>query len=55
MKVLVVGARRTAARVIRQFRKNPDIEIVTVDARADSFAVESGVIEAVDILEGFTP
>jgi saccharopine dehydrogenase-like NADP-dependent oxidoreductase len=55
MKVLVVGAGRTGARVIRQLRKNPDIEIVTADPRADSFAVEKGVIEAVDILEGFTP
>ena len=55
MKVLVVGAGRTGAHVIRQLRKNPDIEIVTADPRADSFAVKTGVIKAVDILEGFTP
>jgi hypothetical protein len=36
-------------------RKNPEIEIITADPRADSYAVESGAIEAVDILEGFTP
>lgn len=55
MKILVVGAGRTGARVIRQLRKNPDIEIVTADPRPDPFAVETGVIEAVDILESFTP
>ena len=55
MRVLVVGAGRTGARVIRQLRKNPAIEIITADPRADSFAVEEGVIEAVDIQEAFTP
>lgn len=55
MKVLVVGAGRTGARVIRQLQKNPDIEIVTADPRADSYAVRTGAIEAVDIREGFTP
>jgi hypothetical protein len=55
MKVLVVGAGRTGARVIRQLRKNPEIEFVTADPRENAFAVETGVIEAVDIQEGFTP
>lgn len=55
MRVLVVGAGRTGARVIRQLRKNPDIEIITADPRAEAYAVETGLIEAVDILEGFTP
>jgi len=55
MRVLVVGAGRAGARVIRQLKKNPDIEIVTADPRADSYAVEKGVIEAVDIQEAFTP
>lgn len=55
MRVLVVGTGRAGARVIRQLRKNPKIEIVTVDPRADTFAVEEGVIEAVDIQEAFTP
>lgn len=55
MRVLVVGAGRTGARVIRQLRKNPEIEFITADPRADSYAVEEGVIEAVDIQEAFTP
>lgn len=55
MRVLVVGAGRTGAHVIRQLHKNPDIEIVTADPRPDSYAVEQGLIKAVDIPEGFTP
>jgi hypothetical protein len=55
MRVLVVGAGRTGARVIRQLHKNPDIEIITADPRGDSYAVETGLIEAVDISEAFTP
>jgi hypothetical protein len=46
---------RIGARVIRQLRKNPEIEIITVDPRADSYAVAEGLIEAVDIVEAFTP
>ena len=55
MKILVVGTGRTGARVIRQLKKNPDIEFVTVDPRPDSVAVAESLIEAVDIQEGFTP
>ena len=55
MRILVVGAGRAGARVIRQLRKNPEIQIVTVDPRADPYAVEQGLIESPDILEAFTP
>ena len=55
MRVLVVGAGRAGARVIKQLRKNPIIEIITVDPRADIYAVEQGIIESVDIQEAFTP
>ena len=55
MRILVVGAGRSGARVIRQLKKNSNIEIMTVDPHADSFAVEEGLIEAVDIREAFTP
>lgn len=55
MRVLVVGAGHTGARVIRQLRKNPEIEIITADPHADAYAVEEGVIDAVDIQEAFTP
>jgi saccharopine dehydrogenase-like NADP-dependent oxidoreductase len=55
MRVLVVGAGRAGSRVIRQLRKNPAIEIITVDPSADSYAVKQGVIESVDIQETLTP
>jgi len=55
MRVLVIGAGRTGSRVIRQLRKNPRIEIVTADPRPELYAVEKGVIEAVDIRETLTP
>ncbi len=55
MRVLVVGAGRTGANVIRQLQKNPSVEIIVVDPRPDAYAVRHGVIPAVDILEAFTP
>jgi len=55
VRVLVVGAGRTGARVIKQLRKNPEIEIITADSRTDAYSVEEGLIESVDIVEGFTP
>lgn len=55
MRVLVIGAGRTGAKVIAQLKKNPDIEIVTADPREHLFAVEEGVIDHVDIRESLTP
>lgn len=55
MRILVVGAGHTGARVIRQLKKNPNVDFITVDPRPDSIAVEEGLIETVDIQEGFTP
>jgi saccharopine dehydrogenase-like NADP-dependent oxidoreductase len=55
MRVLVIGAGRTGTRVIRQLRKNSAIEIITADPRQELYAVEQGVIAAVDIREALTP
>jgi len=55
MRVLVIGAGRTGARVIRQLQKNPQIEIITADPRQELYAVEQGIIDAVDIRETLTP
>jgi hypothetical protein len=55
IRVLVIGAGRTGARVIEQLRKNPDIAIVTADPRKKLYAVEQGIIDAVDIREALTP
>lgn len=48
MRVLVVGAGMVGARVLRQLKKNPRIEVVTVDPRDRPYAVEQGIIEDVD-------
>lgn len=55
MRVLVVGAGRAGAVVIRQLRKNPDLEVMTVDPRPRPFAVEEGLIDSVDVEETLTP
>lgn len=55
MRVLVVGAGRTGVQVLRQLRKNPNLTIITLDPRPDPFAVQEGLIEAVDLVESLTP
>ncbi len=55
MRVLVVGAGRIGAKVIRQLQKNPAIELVVADPRSKLFAVDEGIIEKVDIQEVITP
>jgi predicted dinucleotide-binding enzyme len=55
MRILVIGAGKTGAQVIRQLRKNPDITIITADPRKELAAVDEGVIEEVDIREALTP
>ncbi len=55
MRVLVYGAGKNGARVIRQLRKNPDLTIITADPRDDLQAVREGLIERVDIREALTP
>jgi len=55
MRVLVIGAGRTGARVIQQLKKNPKIKIVTADPREEIYAVDEGIIASVDIEEMLTP
>ena len=55
MRVLVVGAGRVGARVLRQLRKNPELTVVTVDPREEPFAVTEGVIPFVDYDAELTP
>lgn len=54
-RILVVGAGRTGAGVLRQLQKNPDLTLIVVDAHPEPYAVEQGVIEAVDYQETLTP
>ena len=55
MRVLVIGAGRTGAKVIKQLQKNPAIHIITADPRTRHFAVDETIIEKVDIRENITP
>jgi dTDP-4-dehydrorhamnose reductase len=55
MRVLVIGAGRTGARVIQQLQKNPEIKIITADPREEIYAVDAGIIASVDIEEMLTP
>lgn len=55
MRILVVGAGRTGAEVLRQLFKNPDITVITTDPREKPYAVEKGIISKVDYREAVTP
>lgn len=55
MRVLVVGAGRTGSQVIRQLQKNPELIVLTVDARERPYAVERGDIAEIDYQESLTP
>ena len=55
MLVLVVGAGRVGARVLRQLKKNPALALVTVDPREEPFAVTEEVIQFVDYSAELTP
>ena len=55
MTVLVVGAGKTGAQVLRQLLKNPRIKILTLDPRDEPHAVKKGIIHNVDFKEALTP
>ncbi len=55
MRILVVGAGRTGAKVLRQLQKNPNFTVITADPREKPYAVEKGIIAQVDIREPLNP
>jgi UDP-N-acetylmuramoylalanine-D-glutamate ligase len=55
MRILVVGAGRNGAQVLRQLQKNPGLTVVTIDPRERPYAVERGIIPSVDFQESLTP
>ena len=55
MRVLVVGAGRVGTKVIRQLQKNSNLKVLTADPHDKPYAVQQGVITAVDIQEALTP
>jgi hypothetical protein len=55
MRVLVIGAGRTGAQVLRQLQKNSGLTVIVVDPRERPYAVEQGIIAGVDYRESMTP
>lgn len=55
MRVLVIGAGQTGAKVIEQLRKNPAITVLTADPRPEPKAVRDGLIERPDVTDVITP
>jgi FlaA1/EpsC-like NDP-sugar epimerase len=55
MRIMIVGAGKTGAKVLRQLQKNPAFTLITVDPSQRPFAVREGIIDEVDILEVLTP
>jgi hypothetical protein len=55
MRILVIGAGRTGACVLRQLQKNPALTVLTADAHERPYAVAQGIIPAVDYRESLTP
>lgn len=55
MRVLVCGAGENGVNVIRQLRKNENIEIIVLDPRENPYGLREGIIEKIDIKEALTP
>lgn len=55
MRVLVIGAGKLGIQVIRQLRKNPDLEILVADPHERPEALAEGVIDKVDLRVHVTP
>jgi len=55
MRILVIGAGRTGAQVLRQLQKNPALTVIVADPRDRPYAVEQGVVSGVDYHESLTP
>lgn len=55
MRILIIGAGRTGAKVLRQLQKNPELTVIVVDPHERPYAVEQGIISSVDYRESLTP
>lgn len=55
LTILVVGAGKTGAQVLRQLFKNPRIRVLTLDPRENPQAIKQGILMSVDFTEALTP
>ena len=53
--ILVIGAGKVGAKVLLQLKKNPKIEVKTLDSRETPFAVVEGIIDSVDYIAELIP
>jgi len=49
VRILVVGAGKLGAKVIRQLKKNPELEIVVADPHDDPEALRDGTVDKIDL------
>lgn len=49
MRVLVIGAGKLGVQVLRQLKKNPDLEVVVADPHERPQAVADGLLDKVDL------
>jgi dTDP-4-dehydrorhamnose reductase len=54
LRVLVIGAEKLGAQVIKQLKKMPEVAVVVAERRERPVAVESGVVDKVDIVAHVT-
>lgn len=54
MRIWLIGADATGIKVIRQLRKNQDVELIVSASQAQPRAVSEGVLKAVDYVETVT-
>jgi len=55
MRILVAGAGQIGAKILLQLKKNPNIEVLTVDPRTEPYAVQEGIVSQIDFHEALTP
>jgi hypothetical protein len=53
--IMIIGAGKVGAKVLLQLKKNPKLEVTTVDSRETPYAVEIGIIDSVDYIAELTP
>ena len=53
--ILVIGAGKAGAKVLLQLKKNPKLDVTTIDSRETPIAVEEGIIDSIDYIAELTP
>lgn len=54
MRVLVIGAEKLGAQVIKQLKKMPGVEVFVAERRENPVAVQCGAVDKVDVVAHVT-